>query len=1031
MVLDKLGSSLKETLSKIAKSLFVDEKLVNELVKDIQRALLQADVNVKLVFTLSTSIKKRALEEKVPSGISQREYLVTIVYEELTKFLGGEKNEIIIDKTKKPFKIMMVGLFGSGKCVHKDSHIVLSDGKIISAEKLYALYKTKEEHTQDGWIIPVEDQNLTVPSFNPKTLKIETKKVSHLWKLHGKELLQVSLDNGNDLSIKVTPEHPFFVLKEGQIQQVRADQLTENDFIAVPRSYEIHGQRQHLFDDLKKLDFDVESKIPIKRGTIQSEILPKLTFKRNYPQLTMDLKKGITPICLLENYNSEKIKLRKRGATHFIYFPTHLTEELAEFLGYVMGDGHLDKEGGYVDISTENLEVEERVVELTRNLFNLEVSIQKDKRRQNLKKLTISSTTLTYIVHQVFGIPLGKKGKFLSVPEKILLSKNTTIKPFLCAYFDCDAYASENKREIEFSSESKIATLQVAQLLQRFGIASSFSKKIINNIPYWRIRIAARYAEFYAEKIGFRIQYKKDRSEKYLLIGKLQGSGKQDMLPLGHSLKELRQSLGFSIGEIQEYVNSYGQYEKTGLIARDTLSTVLALYTLKKKGNFIRRLEALKDKETTDYSHNFKNGFLPMLRQEGFIEEKGTQIHLTEKAKIFLNSRGKQEVLFNLFTSLASSDVHFFSVSKIENIGSEEFVYDLTVEDNHSFIADNIIVHNTTSISKIAKYYQKRGFKIATLGLDVHRPAAPQQLKQLSDKLNIPCYINEKEKNALKIYKEFEKHYSEYDILLVDTAGRDALSEDLVQELKELNHVIQPDEKLLVISGDLGQAAQKQAESFHNSCGVTGVFITKLDGTAKGGGALSACAITGAPVKFIGTGEKPDDIEIFNPKGFVGRLLGMGDIEALLEKAQEAMSPETAEDLGKKMLKGDFNFLDLYEQMEAMGKMGPLSKIVEMIPGMGGMKIPKEMLEGQEGKLKKWKIMLSSCTKEELEDPEIITRERIDRIAKGSGTSVGEVRELLKQYKQSKKMMKMMKGMEDPEKMMKKFKGKLPKGFGA
>ncbi len=336
----------------------------------------------------------------------------------------------------------------------------------------------------------------------------------------------------------------------------------------------------------------------------------------------------------------------------------------------------------------------------------------------------------------------------------------------------------------------------------------------------------------------------------------------------------------------------------------------------------------------------------------------------------------------------------------------------------------------TTSISKLAKYYMQRGFKVATVGLDVHRPAAPLQLKQLSDKLKLSCFIDEKEKNALKIYKKFEKELNKFDLVLVDTAGRDALSDDLVKEIKELNDYIKPHEKLLVLSGDIGQAALKQAQSFHESCGVTGVFVTKLDGTAKGGGALSACSATQAPIKFIGIGEKPDDIEIFNPKGFVGRLLGMGDLEALLEKAQYAMDQDKVEDLGKKLLKGDFNFLDLYEQMEAMGKMGSLSKIVEMIPGLGGAKIPKDMLEGQEGKLKKWKIIMQSCTKEELEDPTILNRNRIDRLAKGAGVEVSEVRQLLKQYKQSKKMMKMMKGSEDPQKLMKKFKGKMPKGMG-
>ncbi|MBU0963026.1 MAG: signal recognition particle protein Srp54 [Nanoarchaeota archaeon] len=337
----------------------------------------------------------------------------------------------------------------------------------------------------------------------------------------------------------------------------------------------------------------------------------------------------------------------------------------------------------------------------------------------------------------------------------------------------------------------------------------------------------------------------------------------------------------------------------------------------------------------------------------------------------------------------------------------------------------------TTSISKLAKYYSKRGYKVGSLGLDVHRPAAPDQLEQLSTQVKIPCFIDKKEKNPEKIYKKFEKEYSKFDILLIDTAGRDALSSELIKEIKSINKLIKPDENLLVINADIGQAAEKQAKTLHDAGAITGIIITKLDGTAKGGGALSACSATGAKIKFIGIGEKPEDIEEFNPKGFVSRLLGMGDLELLLEKTKDAISQEKAEDLSKKLMKGDFNFIDLYDQMEAMSKMGSLSKIMDLIPGIGGIKdkIPKDMLQVQESKLKKWKYILQSMTKKELEDPEILDSNRIKRIAKGSGTNESEVRELLKQYKQSKKMMKLMKGgstdQKGMEKLMKKFKGKV------
>jgi signal recognition particle subunit SRP54 len=326
----------------------------------------------------------------------------------------------------------------------------------------------------------------------------------------------------------------------------------------------------------------------------------------------------------------------------------------------------------------------------------------------------------------------------------------------------------------------------------------------------------------------------------------------------------------------------------------------------------------------------------------------------------------------------------------------------------------------TTTAAKLARFYAKRGYRIALVGLDVHRPAAMDQLEQLGKQANIPVLLNRGEKNPVNIWQGFKDEVKKYDAVFIDTAGRDALSQDLIAELEALNREIKPDENLLVISADLGQAAKKQAEQFHASCHISGVVTTKMDGTAKAGGALSACAVTQAPIKFIGVGEKIDELEVFNPPGFVSRMLGMGDLEALLEKTKGVITEEQAQDLGKRLLKGDFNLIDLYEQMSAMRKMGPLSKIVEMIPGFGQLKMPEEMLHVQEEKLEKWRHIMDSCTKEELEDPEIITGSRAERIAKGSGASVAEVRELVKQYGQSKKLMKMMKG--KPEKMMKRMK---------
>jgi signal recognition particle subunit SRP54 len=336
----------------------------------------------------------------------------------------------------------------------------------------------------------------------------------------------------------------------------------------------------------------------------------------------------------------------------------------------------------------------------------------------------------------------------------------------------------------------------------------------------------------------------------------------------------------------------------------------------------------------------------------------------------------------------------------------------------------------TTTAGKLAKFYKKRGFKVCVMQTDTWRPAAYEQLQQLAATVGVDFLGIKSEKDPVNIYLSFEDKIKDYDVVLVDTAGRDSLSGELIEELNKLHHAVQADEKLLVISADIGQAVQKQAQAFHDTCGVTGVIITKLEGTAKGGGALSASAVTNAPIAFIGVGEKIDDLEIFHPQRFVGRLIGMGDLETLLEKARDVISEEDAKDMQDKFLKGDFNLVDLYQQMKSLKKMGSFKKLMEMIPGMGSMKLPKEMLDVQEEKLERWKFAMDSMTKVELENPDTINAERIDRISAGCGLKIGEVRELLKQYRQSKKMMKMFKGEQDINKLMKKMGGKMPKGIG-
>lgn len=320
----------------------------------------------------------------------------------------------------------------------------------------------------------------------------------------------------------------------------------------------------------------------------------------------------------------------------------------------------------------------------------------------------------------------------------------------------------------------------------------------------------------------------------------------------------------------------------------------------------------------------------------------------------------------------------------------------------------------TTAAAKLARYFQKKGFKPALICADTFRPGAFAQLQQLATRMNVPIFGDSKAKDPVKVVSEGLKQFVDKDVVIVDTSGRHKEEKELIDEMKTLEKRIKPDEVIMVIDGTIGQQALMQARTFHEATPIGAIIVTKLDGSARGGGALSAVAATGAPIKFIGTGEKTEDIELFIPPRFVGRLLGMGDLETLLDKVKEA-EVQVPQKKAKAILSGKFSLTDMYDQFEAMKKMGPFRKVLTMLPGMSN-KLPEDMLNTAEDRLEKWRVIIQSMRTEEKENPKLFSSSRIKRVARGSGTSEKEVKELLKQYVMMRRMLK----------MFKRKKGKMP-----
>ena len=311
-------------------------------------------------------------------------------------------------------------------------------------------------------------------------------------------------------------------------------------------------------------------------------------------------------------------------------------------------------------------------------------------------------------------------------------------------------------------------------------------------------------------------------------------------------------------------------------------------------------------------------------------------------------------------------------------------------------------VGKTTTAGKLADYYRKRGLKTGLIAADTDRPAAYEQLEQLAEQADSEFYGNPEEEDPSKVVEEGLERI-DADVIIVDSAGRNSLDEELKEELAEVNKVLNPDESYLVMPADIGQAAKDQSSSFDEAVGISGVIVTKMDSSAKGGGALVACSTSGAQVKFIGTGEQVGDLEVYDPVKYVSEMLGQPDLESLLEKVEQLdTDPE-------ELLEGEFTLRQFKDQISQVTEAGMMEEMMKQLP-FGG-KLPDNISQMTEEKASSYEFIIDSMTDDEVNDPSVINKSRRERIAKGSGQSTDEVRELIKHFQQTKNMMdKMDKG---------------------
>jgi signal recognition particle subunit SRP54 len=440
---------------------------------------------------------------------------------------------------------------------------------------------------------------------------------------------------------------------------------------------------------------------------------------------------------------------------------------------------------------------------------------------------------------------------------------------------------------------------------------------------------------------------------------------------------------------------------------------------------------------------------------------RGTLNKLQGKSRI--DEEDVQEVVKEIQRSLLSADVEVSLVMELsDNIktraleedppagtNARDHVLKIVYEEMVALVGDSTEIPleshtillaglqgsgKTTTAAKMGYWFSKKGLRTAVIQTDTFRPGAYDQSKQMAERAEVEFYGDPESEDPVEIAREGLAATTDADVRIVDTAGRHALEDDLIAEIKEIEATVDPDLSLLVLDAAIGQGAKQQAREFDDAVGIEGVVVTKLDGTAKGGGALTAVNETDSSIAFLGTGETVKDIERFEPSGFISRLLGMGDLKQLSERVERAMAETQEEDDDwdpEDMLEGNFTLRDMQRQMRAMDRMGPLDQVLDMIPGLGGGlmdQLPDDAMDVTQRRMRDFEVIMDSMTDEELEDPRSIGKTRIERVARGAGVDEETVRELLQQHKMMERTIKQFQGMGDGD--MQRMMKRLQKGGG-